>query len=96
VHVIHPKTKVPVLMYADDIVLLSNCAKRLSKALDLLGKGLSVNMQMTQVVVFNDTDIATAGEFCIPRPDGTSSEQLYIFGGRYAHCLFSLSLDGLL
>lgn len=51
--------KVPILLYADDIVLLSKSPSGLQHMLDVLQafcseKLLSVNMSKTQVVIFND------------------------------------------
>ncbi|GAQ79205.1 reverse transcriptase-related protein with [Klebsormidium nitens] len=48
---------VPLLSFADDVVLLSTCAEGLQKKLALLERfseqsGLSVNLQKTQVIVF--------------------------------------------
>ena len=52
-------TKVPILLYADDIVFLSQSPSGLQKRLNILQlfcteKLLSVNMSKTQVVIFND------------------------------------------
>ena len=51
--------KVPILLYADDIVLLSKSSSGLQHLLDILQlfcaeKLLSVNMSKTQVIIFND------------------------------------------
>ena len=61
-------TKVPILLYADDIVLLSQSTSGLQKRLNVLQlfcavKLLSVNMSKTQVVVFNDFRHAHSDSF---------------------------------
>ena len=55
----NPGTKVPLLLYADDIALISTTKEGLQNSLALLGdfckaKKLTVNLKKTQVVVFND------------------------------------------
>ena len=58
-------TRIPCLLYADDIVLLSRAPIGLQSSLDTLqtfcgSQGLTVNMKKTQVLVFNDrSDLAS-------------------------------------
>ena len=58
----------PILLYADDIVLLSKSASGLQQLLHVLHlfcdeKLLTVNMSKTQVVIFNDFRRAHTDEF---------------------------------
>ena len=53
-------TWIPLLLYADDIVLISDSPEGMQRQLDALhsfaeDKGLSVNLDKTKVMVFNTT-----------------------------------------
>ena len=98
-------TKVPILLYANDIVLLSQSPSGLQKRLNVLQlicaeKLLSVNMSKTQVVIFNDFRHSHS-ESCLYSHQQFETVEQYTYlgivlhkGGFYKHAISKLIVVG--